>query len=287
MKFFDFGEIQKSEETIYRTWTELRYSLKNKDFGYKDIDEAKKITFLMVFDSLFNQHNGFSFITKQIKDTNRNIGRGTKLSSDEKVNFERFIPKKEYITQDNRFSPEGVEWLYLAFDTEVSAIEVSKREIRTHSGDRFGFCRFVFDDNILENRIVDLTVADDISYDEINSNLEIFMQAITNQKIAEALFTRKMPDKGNTLDKEKFEQVFIKWTIYTYCKLLSEQIFLPLTTDDKNIEYAPFHLMAQYFLSMGYSGIIYKSTVCNKGKNIVLFDKEYAHPQGDIIDIVL
>ena len=45
MKFFDFGEIQKSEETIYRTWTELRYSLKNKDFGYKDIDEAKKITF--------------------------------------------------------------------------------------------------------------------------------------------------------------------------------------------------------------------------------------------------
>ena len=41
MKFFDFGEIQKSEETIYRTWTELRYSLKNKDFGYKDIDEAK------------------------------------------------------------------------------------------------------------------------------------------------------------------------------------------------------------------------------------------------------
>ena len=107
------------------------------------------------------------------------------------------------------------------------------------------------------------------------------------QKIAEALFTGKMPDKGNTLDKEKFEQVFIKWTIYTYCKLLSEQIFLLLTTDDKNIEYAPFHLMAQYFLSMGYSGIIYKSTVCNKGKNIVLFDKEYAHPQGDIIDIVL
>ena len=101
MKFFDFGDRQQSEETIYRTWIELRDSLKNKDFSYKDIDKAKSIMFLRVFDSLFNQHNGFSFITKQIKDTNRNIGRGTKLSSDEKVNFERFIPKKEYITQDN------------------------------------------------------------------------------------------------------------------------------------------------------------------------------------------
>lgn len=287
MKFFDFGDRQKSEETIYRTWIYLRDSLKNKEFSYKDIDKAKSITFLRVFDSLFNQHSGFRYITKQIKDINRGIGRGTKLSPDEKVNFERFIPKKEYITHDNRFSPEGIEWLYLALDTDVAAIEVSKREIHTHLGDRFGFCSFAFDNKILENQIVDLTVADDISYDIINSNLEYYVQVISNQEIIKALFTIELPEKGNILKKEKFEQIFIRWTIYTYCKLLSEQIFLPLATDDKNIEYAPFHLIAQYFISMGYSGIIYKSTVCDKGKNIVLFNKEYAHPQGDIIDIIL
>ena len=148
MKFFDFGDRQKSEETIYRTWIDLRDSLKNKEFSYKDIDKAKSITFLRVFDSLFNQHSGFRYITKQIKDINRGIGRGTKLSPDEKVNFERFIPKKEYITHDNRFSPEGIEWLYLALDTDVAAIEVSKREIHTHLGDRFGFCSFAFDKRI-------------------------------------------------------------------------------------------------------------------------------------------
>lgn len=32
----------------------------------------------------------------------------------------------------------------------------------------------------------------------------------------------------------------------------------------------------------GYSGIKYKSTVCESAKDIVLFDKTYAHPVGDI-----
>ena len=32
MKFFDFGDRQKSEETIYRTWIDLRDSLKNKEY---------------------------------------------------------------------------------------------------------------------------------------------------------------------------------------------------------------------------------------------------------------
>ena len=67
--------------------------------------------------------------------------------------------------------------------------------------------------------------------------------------------------------------------------LLSEQIFIPLdATDNKAITYAPFQTMAQYYISLGYSGIIYGSTVCSVGKNIVLFDKQMAHPIGAIED---
>lgn len=46
--------------------------------------------------------------------------------------------------------------------------------------------------------------------------------------------------------------------------------------------YAPFQTMAQYYRSLGYSGIIYGSTVSEVGRNIVLFDKEIAKPCGSI-----
>ena len=42
--------------------------------------------------------------------------------------------------------------------------------------------------------------------------------------------------------------------------------------------------MAQYYISLGYSGIVYGSTVCPAGKNIVLFDKYMACPVGTIED---
>ena len=48
--------------------------------------------------------------------------------------------------------------------------------------------------------------------------------------------------------------------------------------------YAPFQTMAQYYISLGYTEIIYGSTVSKTGKNIVLFDKTTAHPVGAIED---
>lgn len=41
--------------------------------------------------------------------------------------------------------------------------------------------------------------------------------------------------------KTEFEKIFTCWGVYTYTKLLSEQIFVPLDIyDDKTITYAPF-----------------------------------------------
>lgn len=67
---------------------------------------------------------------------------------------------------------------------------------------------------------------------------------------------------------------------------MSKQIFKPLKdTDDRNLMYAPFQCIAQYFLDKGYSGIKYKITVCESAKDIVLFDN--AHPVGDIKDFII
>jgi len=89
-------------------------------------------------------------------------------------------------------------------------------------------------------------------------------------------------------NKQEFVDMFTRWSVYTYTKLLSEQIFVPLdAVDNKAITYAPFQTIAQYYISLGYSGIIYGSTVCPVGKNIVLFDKYMAHPIGEIEDYII
>lgn len=62
---------------------------------------------------------------------------------------------------------------------------------------------------------------------------------------------------------------------------------MPITTENKSIMYAPFQCMAQYFLSKGYCGIVYSSTVFPSGKNVVLFDKMAAYPCGMIRRFVI
>ena len=85
------------------------------------------------------------------------------------------------------------------------------------------------------------------------------------------------------MNKTEFKRIFTEWAVYTYSKLLSEQIFEPIDDSaDKGIMYAPFQTMTQYYISLGYSGIIYGSTVSEVGRNIVFFDKKIAESCGTI-----
>ena len=131
-----------------------------------------------------------------------------------------------------------------------------------------------------------MAIADNISYAELNSRLDEYgqKQLKKGKKIAKALgFIPKY-----NINVDEFEKLFTKWGAYTYTKLLSEQIFEPLNdTDDKALMYAPFQTMAQYYISLGYAGIIYGSTVSSVGKNIVLFDKNIANPVGTVENYIL
>ena len=130
-------------------------------------------------------------------------------------------------------------------------------------------------------KLVDLTIADDISYVELNATLEKYAQTQTKKR-KKIIKATGFPPKIN-IDQKEFEKVFTQWAVYTYVKLLSTQIFKPLDNcDNKAITYAPFQTIAQYYISLGYSGIIYDSTIYLKGKNIVLFDKHMACPVGTI-----
>lgn len=253
-------------------------------FSFNEVEKAKGYTFLKVYDDLFHQHSGIDHKTITIKDLEGLlVGRGTILGEKEVPDYERFIPKKEFIKEDNRFSPPGVEWLYLALGNEADIHECSQVECRAEEGNRFGFCHFSFNDRSSDLKLVDLTIADDISYEELNSRLEEYGQ----KQVKKAAKAHGFIPKHN-VNIDEFKRFFTKWGVYTHTKLLSEQIFEPLRgIDDKTLIYAPFQTMAQYYISLGYSGIIYGSTVSSVGKNIVLFDKNVAYPIGAIEDYIL
>lgn len=281
---FDFSGIENSEKTIRKTWNDFKECLAKGLFTYQEIDKAQKQTFLKVYDDLFHQHSGIDHKTVTIKDLkNQTIGRGAILKKNEVPDFERFLPKEEFIKEDNRFSPPGVEWLYLAVGEDYDIHECAKAECRANKGDRFGFCHFQFDSQYDNHKLVNLTIADSVSYAELNSFLEEYGQSQVKKGVKIAKVLGYVPKIG--INNTEFEKIFTRWGVYTYTKLLSEQIFEPLDVyDNKTITYAPFQTMAQYYISLGYSGIVYGSTVYPLGKNIVLFNKQMAHPTGTIED---
>ena len=174
-----------------------------------------------------------------------------------------------------------MEWLYLAVGNDSDIHECAQAECRAKRGNMFGFCHFQRDTKYDMCKLVDLTIADNVFYVELNATLEKYVQMQT-EKHEKIIKATGFPPKIN-IDKKEFEKIFTQWIVYTYVKLLSTQIFKPLDScDNKAITYAPFQTIAQYYISLGYSGIIYDSTVCLKGKNIVLFDKHMACPVGTI-----
>jgi len=284
-QIFDFSNREYAESTMKKTWNDFRTAFARGYLKYNEVEKAKKVTFLKVFDNLFCNHGGINYLTKSLGDIGEySLGRGAKLKKDERIDYERFIPKKEYITADNRFSPADIEWLYLALGSQDSIQNITKREIGILSGERFGFCYFNISNSFYEKKIVDLTVANEVEFDDINLSLENYARNCLQEEIIQTPMTGKII---TTMDKDELTKILMKWCVFTYSKLLSEQIFLPVETNEKKLEYTPFQAMAKYFMTLGYTGIIYSSTVCPDGKNIVLFDKNMAYPVDTIIDIIV
>ena len=245
--YFDLKDnaLDGGREAIQETWNELRYQLVNKEFFYNDDNLERKSRFLSVLNQLLEYENISESVTVDLRyfAKSKVFLRAVKIRSGETVTLSRFIPDASKMKSANRFSPKGTEWLYLGFDRYISdAKKCCFSEIRANVTDNVKYCVFKY---IGENvKIIDLTIADKMEWDEISHK-----------------------------QKTKAELAVTHFLLETYCKLLSR---------DKEMEYAPFQCIAQYFKQKGYCGIIYKSTVCKYGKNLVVFDKNIFSP-GEII----
>lgn len=281
MNIFNFSDISKSEATIQRTWDEFRSDLANGDFTYDDFNNAKsKTIFFKVFDDMFsNCHHFFDVSIDAVLSQYITLIRAGRLKpEDPEPTYSRFIPDKNFINAHNRFSPPKVEWLYLAIGDIDNAETCALKECRASSGEIFGLCKFILNKDFVGKKLVDFTIADNTQYNDINNQLEMCAEEVCKRKVNE--FKRK----GYThfTDTDEIKDTVLKWVAFTYARLLSKQIFLPVETKDKELMYAPFQCIAQYLLSLGYEGIVYSSTVFPKGKNVVLFDKDAAIPTGKI-----
>lgn len=285
-KVFDFSKKEESEAIIQRTWDEFRKALTKKDFAYGDIQSALGTTFLHVFDDLFSHNKGFLEVNiEDVFTSDFNIVRAARLRDCDPVpEYGRFIPNSKFIKDSNRFSPVGFEWLYLAIGMRSCNIseQCALQECRAKLGERFALCDFRLNDVYKGKRVVDLTIAREFSYGEINSDLEKYGQKIRDREVVKGISNGLFTGTIKKPEVTDISPLISNWAIYTYARLLSEQIFLPVTTEDKNLVYAPFQCLAQYFLVHGYVGIIYSSTVFPEGRNIVLFDKNTAEPYNDI-----
>lgn len=156
---FDFNDIENCEQAIRKTWDEFRECLATGAFSYDEIEKAKEQKFLMAYDDLFHKHSGIeqsTIVFKDLKD--KLMGRGTILKNDEIPNYDRFLPKEEYIKEDNRFSHPHVEWLYLAVGNDSDIHECAQAECRAKRGNMFGFCHFQRDTKYDMCKLVDLTL---------------------------------------------------------------------------------------------------------------------------------
>lgn len=219
-------------------------------------------------------------------------------------NYDRMIPKEEYVKNKNRWNPEGVAFIYLGFDEEIKQYDevinfIEKtcfEELRLKEDEYVSVCKFK--PVKIDSKIINLCY-EDISYDEIDYKSEEFMNKITKVKVNEILTNKRYQEKIRTSqNKEEIIKKIIKKEINEkqirliisketeiylgnlIMKSIDEAVFLPvdIEEDPELKAYIPFHYLADYLISKGYSGILYRSTRMNKiglkGKNLVLFNKE-------------
>ncbi len=261
-------------QSVKEKWNSLRMDLCDNKYRFDDIESAKSSKFLSEFNDLFINDNARIFYETTLANLSKQSYslRGAIIKKGEpSPAYDRFIPNKQFIREDNRFSPKGVEWLYLALGTPKNprnyeiAIRCAQKECRVNSGDIFAYCEFIIVQK--SSKIIDLTIGD---------NWTRLTQKAQFQNILNSL-----ADLNRSLDKKRYDSLILLSTTQYYSSILSKELFLPISIKGRD-SYAPFHCLAKYFQSLGYEGILYQSTVYTPGKNLVLFNKDLAHPYGTI-----
>lgn len=278
--------IQVFRSDILSFWQELK---NNNEASTKDR------TFIKMFDEIHDYalKNNNDLFSKNLSSL-KGLVRGVKESCLE--NYDRMIPKDEFVRFKNRWNPEGKAFLYLGYaESESSSkiknsIETCCEELRMKNGEVVTICRFKTAKK--NGKLLDFSIDEslvDIQEEIINQSMNSDLEKILNDE--------KLLEKGKMLkelgenrklkrlikskihngrDRKKIERYISTMFIHN----IVEAIFLPVEEDTDS--YLPFHLFANYLIEKGYCGVIHKSTrmdlLKKKGKNVILFNPLDAEP---------
>ncbi|MUG70583.1 RES family NAD+ phosphorylase [Paenibacillus validus] len=243
-------------------WKELKADLQAGKVLYTDSTGIKNYTFFKVFDDVFNQTRPFFDVPlSAVKHMYRAV-------NEEKCDYQRMIPKIEYAKEHNRMNPAGQVFLYAGIDSlgykenKSLIIKTCLKEIRAPLDSIATVCKFKITAAGRKKKVINICGDDTIPKTQNELHKYIFDQ------YKSIWFTR-----GREMSMRELARTMAK----VYFNLFSsDQIFKPIDNNidlkEKEREYASFHALAHYIREAGYGGIIYKSTVCKGGRNIVLFD---------------
>lgn len=279
--------IEKLKKDILEYWNEQK--IDNKLVGHRD--------FIKMFDeihdyALIKYKDIFMRRLKQIKYLYR-AARGNHFD-----NYERMLPKSEFC-KNNRWNPDGIEFLYLGCDYSLPRKESINRpqktcceEIRLKTGEDVTLCRFKWTNQ--NSKLLNLYINDKFVKKE-KENLDILCNKEIEKfrsDIKAMLVVSKLSNQGKVDEVKEYIKLKTKSKVdkkyaerYVSTLLISDivdAIFKPVDeNEDPKLEaYIPFRLFATYLISKGYGGIIYRSTrmdlIGEEGKNVVLFNKNDA-----------
>lgn len=294
----EFAEAYKKDfqSQIYNHWT-----------GITGSQEETRKNFIDVFDDLHK-----NCILKYPELFVRRLGDLTNLYRAQRGkhfgDYERMIPREEFVRGNNRWNPQGVAYLYLGYDDEIveyneSITTIEKtcfEELRLKQWEEVSTCKFY---PLNKNAKIINFCYEDMAFEDIELVQENLIQQESLRNINQILNSEKMFNKvinsnrqinkeqlwnvvkkeSNNLGKGFFKEEAEKYIGRTFMKSIDEAVFKPVDEkQDPELQvYKPFHFLAEYLENKGYSGILFRSTRMNltglKGKNLVLFNKYDAH----------
>lgn len=261
-----------SIEMMSKMWNETKEKMRNDNYEFIDIDSAIKR-----YPILDRIHQAFSYPSEwRYYELKKNIPL-TRIVCETTCSLSRIIPDSKFKAL-NRMTPKDRFYGYY-----VAGYNNNSLSERIHTG-------------ILEKRAQnDSYICTADFYPSRNLKLaKLIPDYAANLQFNEESFLLDMQKikryhniHGGTAGKREIAQC------YTYNLLTTvmndSDVFAPVDGSDENryYYYAPFHVLASYFESNDYDGIIYPSSVSENGICVAIFQPDLIIPKADTLQCKL
>lgn len=267
--------LQSAGEIIEKQWKDIHASTEGNRSFYETFNDVFENAITKYETYFIHKMNSSDILCRMVKE--------------KECDTERFIPIPG--KSINRWNPPDKVFLYLSYakDNEPFRIGLKKSEYicllecRTEHGKDCCFCYFKPEK---EGRVLDL------SYNDVElSHYSKILSEYTDSKIKKIMsdlyqkyndnsesVSLEVIQKGlnkNPISEEFISIVLAKMILQLICRSIYKKV-----DENQEEKYKSFHLLANYLIDKGITGIIYPCTRDEiiKGKNIVLFDINDATP---------